>query len=57
VAFVVLFLWDHPTPSVIFWTAIVALAALALIEFFGREPLPAGAMADRTAAAIVPSPS
>jgi hypothetical protein len=37
IAFVVLFRWKHPTPAVIFWTAVVTLTSLAIIEFFGRE--------------------
>jgi hypothetical protein len=40
-AFVILFFWKHPTPMVIFWTGVITLVLLALIEFFGREPLPA----------------
>jgi hypothetical protein len=40
VAFTVLFFWKHPTPAVIFWTGVITLAVLAIIEFFGREPLP-----------------
>ncbi len=39
-AFLVLFRWKHPTPTVILDFALVVLALLALIEFFGREPLP-----------------
>ena len=38
VAFAVLFRWKHPTPMVIFWTGVIVLVLLALIEFFGREP-------------------
>jgi hypothetical protein len=41
VAFIVLFRWQQPTPAVIFWIAVVTLFALALVEFFGREPLAA----------------
>jgi hypothetical protein len=37
VLFVLLFLWKHPTPMVIFWFGVVALLLLALIEYFGRE--------------------
>ena len=37
-AFLLLFRWKHPTPSIIFWVAVATLAVLALIEFFGREP-------------------
>jgi hypothetical protein len=40
-AFVLLLFWKHPTPSVIFWIAMVVLFLLAVIEFFGREPAPA----------------
>ena len=36
--FLLLFFWDRPTPSVIFWIAIAVLFLLALVEFFGREP-------------------
>jgi len=39
-AFLVLFRWSHPTPSIILYVALVTLFVLALIEFFGREPLP-----------------
>jgi hypothetical protein len=39
VAFLVLFRSKHPTPSIIFWVALATLAILALIEFFGREPV------------------
>ena len=39
VAFVILFRWRHPTASVILYFALVTLFVLALIEFFGREPL------------------
>ncbi len=38
IAFAVLVLWDRPTGFVVFWTAVIVLAVLALIEFFGREP-------------------
>jgi hypothetical protein len=41
IAFVVLFRWNHPTPVVILWAAVITVAALALIEYFGREPMPA----------------
>ncbi len=40
VAFLILFRWKHPTPMVILDFALVVLLLLALIEFFGREPLP-----------------
>jgi hypothetical protein len=40
VLFVLLFLWKHPTPMVIFWFGVVALLLLALVEYFGREPTP-----------------
>ncbi len=39
-AFIVLFRWKHPTPSIILYIAILTLLVLGLIEFFGREPLP-----------------
>jgi hypothetical protein len=38
VAFIVLFLWQHPTPLTIAGFAIVTLAVLAIVEFFGRQP-------------------
>jgi hypothetical protein len=38
VAFVVLFLWQHPTPLTIAGVGIITLVVLAVIEFFGREP-------------------
>jgi hypothetical protein len=44
-AFLVLFRWDHPTPLVIFDIAVVTVLILALIEFFGREPVPAEELA------------
>jgi hypothetical protein len=37
--FLVLFFWKHPTPSDILLLAVVTLLLLAVIEFFGREPL------------------
>ncbi len=45
VAFAVLFLWDRPTPMVVFWLAVLAVVMLALIEFFGREQLSVGGAA------------
>ncbi len=36
IAFAVLFFWDRPTGFVVFWTGVILLAVLALIEFFGR---------------------
>ena len=39
IAFVTLFRWSHPTPSVILWAAVAALVALGVIEFFGRTAL------------------
>lgn len=42
IAFAVLFLWNRPTPMVVFWLAVLALVVLALIEFFGREQLSVG---------------
>jgi hypothetical protein len=39
VGFLILFRWRQPTPVVVFSLAIVALVFLALIEFFGREPV------------------
>jgi hypothetical protein len=38
IAFAVLFFWDRPTGFVVFWTGVILLAVLVLIEFFGREP-------------------
>lgn len=40
-AFFVLFFWKHPTPGDILLIALVTLLLLALIEFFGREPIAA----------------
>ncbi|MGZ6995085.1 MAG: hypothetical protein ACXVIM_07720, partial [Acidimicrobiia bacterium] len=40
VAFLVLFRWQHPTPSIILYFALVAVFLLGVIEFFGREPIP-----------------
>ncbi len=40
VAFVILFRWQHPTASVVLYFALITLVVLALVEFFGREPLP-----------------
>jgi hypothetical protein len=40
VAFLILFRWNHPTASVVVYVALITLILLALIEFFGREPLP-----------------
>jgi hypothetical protein len=40
VAFLILFRWNHPTASVVVYVALITLFLLALIEFFGREPLP-----------------
>ncbi|HEY7133712.1 MAG TPA: hypothetical protein VIB48_01475 [Acidimicrobiia bacterium] len=37
IGFAVLFLWNRPTPMVVVWLGVLALLALALIEFFGRE--------------------
>jgi hypothetical protein len=56
IAFVVLFRWDHPTAAVIFWAAVITLAVLAMIEFFGREPVDLHAAADRREPAVGPSP-
>jgi hypothetical protein len=58
VAFVILFQWDHPSPAVIFWAAVITLAALAIIEFFGREPVPVASPVtdDRREPAVAPSP-
>ena len=48
-AFLVLFRWKHPTPSVVFSLAVATLMILALIEFFGRDgtvaPAPASSPA------------
>jgi hypothetical protein len=51
IAFAVLVLWDRPTGFVVFWTAVIVLAILVLIEFFGREPLPPSAPAATTTTA------
>lgn len=40
IAFLIAFRWTRPTAVVLFWIALVALAALVIVEFFGREPLP-----------------
>jgi hypothetical protein len=40
IAFAILVIWDRPTGLVVFWTAVIVLAILALIEFFGRVPRP-----------------
>jgi hypothetical protein len=40
IAFLVLFRWQHPTPSIILYIAIVTVGGLGVIEFFGREPMP-----------------
>jgi hypothetical protein len=45
VAFLILFRWDHPTPLVIFDIALVTVLVLGVIEFFGREPVPAEELA------------
>ncbi len=47
-AFVILFFWKHPTPSDILLLAIVTLLVLAIIEFFGREPLGDDALGPRS---------
>jgi hypothetical protein len=56
VGFVIVFLWDRPTAAVIFWAAVLTLAALAIIEFFGREPMPDAGTAERPAPAVAPAP-
>lgn len=38
----VLTLWSRPTVSVVVVTAVIVLLAVALIEFIGRPPVPAG---------------
>ena len=38
VGFAVLFVWNRPTPVVILWIALGALGALAVVEFYGRDP-------------------
>ncbi len=48
VAFLVLFLWDRPTPMVVFWLAVLLLLLLVVIEFFGREPLAEDGSAKRS---------
>ena len=39
-AFLVLFFWKHPTPSIMLYLSILTVLALGVIEFFGRVPLP-----------------
>ena len=39
VGFVALFFWKHPTGIVIFWIAVCVVIVLAIIEFYGREPV------------------
>ncbi len=55
IAFGVLFFWKHPTPAVIFWFAVGALALMAIVEFFGREPLPELEPADEVSLSEAPS--
>jgi hypothetical protein len=55
VAFAIAIVWSRPTPSVLFWIAVATLAALALVEFFGREPLPAHVRLTESEAAHVPA--
>ena len=38
VLFVVAFRWPHPTSAVLFWIAVVGLAGLVVIDFYGRRP-------------------
>lgn len=42
IGFTVLFFWKHPTGMVIFWLGVCVVAALAIIEFYGRERVEAG---------------
>jgi hypothetical protein len=56
-AFVFLLLWRHPTPSVIFWIALVVLVLLAIIEFYGREPSESGVAAPPAPPAPPTSPA
>lgn len=53
-AFLVLFRWKHPTPSIIIYLSIVTVVALAVIEFFGRVPLPP---AEEAPAAVAVQPA
>jgi len=57
VAFLILFRWKHPTPSIIVYVALVTLSVLALVEFFGREPLPEDLAREQAAAAAPPTPA
>jgi hypothetical protein len=52
VAFLVLFRWSHPTPSIIVYIGLITLFVLALIEFYGREPLPDDAAPEPRARAV-----
>jgi hypothetical protein len=54
VAFLVLFRWKHPTTPIILYVALATLFLLALIEFFGREPLPDDPPAAPVASASAP---
>ncbi len=40
VAFLFCFRWKHPTPSILFYIAVVTVFVLGVIELYGREPLP-----------------
>ena len=53
IGFVVLFFWKHPTGFVIFWLAVCVVAALAVIEFYGRERLEADVVAEVSDTPIV----
>jgi hypothetical protein len=41
VLFVAAFRWPHPTTAVILWLVILGLVGLAVIDFYGREPVTA----------------
>lgn len=56
-AFLVLFRWKHPTPSIVVYLAALTLLLLGLIEFFGREPLPDAPARERAGAAAGATPA
>jgi hypothetical protein len=49
IAFLVLFRWHHPTPATIIWVGVITLVLLGVVEFFGREPIPASTDAQLSA--------
>jgi hypothetical protein len=46
-ASLVLLLWYHPTPSVVFWIVAVAVVLLAVIEYLGRDAIPVASVPTR----------